>query len=318
MPTLKWFPPEGAPRTFTLFKPVSTIGRALGNDVAGRRAAASPRRTRRSCSTGATSTSRRSTSRARSSSTARRSAARASSTATASRSATPSSQFSMFDEPVPRAAAPSDDRAGARADGEPPGQPDHDRSPAARRPPQALRVQREADDDEDIDELLEAMLDAVIEVTGRREGAHPAPRGRGPSGQAEGGAAAKPVIRASRNVKREAITDTTRRHQRQHRAARARDRAPGHRERRAHRRAVRLERERARAAPLERHVRAARVARGKSPGAMYVGNDRVKGLFERCAARRPRDLRRAGLAHPPERDAPERPPRRQGEARRPS
>src|SRR5580692_6695954 len=34
MPTLKWFPSEGSPRAFVLVKPVSTIGRALGNDVA--------------------------------------------------------------------------------------------------------------------------------------------------------------------------------------------------------------------------------------------------------------------------------------------
>src|SRR5271165_3268326 len=34
MPILKWFPPQGQPRTFVLYKPVSTIGRALGNDVA--------------------------------------------------------------------------------------------------------------------------------------------------------------------------------------------------------------------------------------------------------------------------------------------
>src|ERR1035438_2780810 len=34
MPTLKWFPAAGPPRSSPLFKPVSTIGRALGNDVA--------------------------------------------------------------------------------------------------------------------------------------------------------------------------------------------------------------------------------------------------------------------------------------------
>jgi len=34
MPILKWFPPQGQPRTFVLYKPVSTVGRALGNDVA--------------------------------------------------------------------------------------------------------------------------------------------------------------------------------------------------------------------------------------------------------------------------------------------
>ena len=34
MPLLKWFPPEGPPRGFVLYKPVTTVGRALGNDVA--------------------------------------------------------------------------------------------------------------------------------------------------------------------------------------------------------------------------------------------------------------------------------------------
>src|SRR5579862_4654662 len=34
MPILKWFPPQGQPRTFVLYKPVTTVGRALGNDVA--------------------------------------------------------------------------------------------------------------------------------------------------------------------------------------------------------------------------------------------------------------------------------------------
>jgi transcriptional regulator with GAF, ATPase, and Fis domain len=34
MPLLKWFPTQGQPRTFVLYKPVTTVGRALGNDVA--------------------------------------------------------------------------------------------------------------------------------------------------------------------------------------------------------------------------------------------------------------------------------------------
>ena len=34
MPILKWFPSQGPPRTFVLHKPVTTVGRALGNDVA--------------------------------------------------------------------------------------------------------------------------------------------------------------------------------------------------------------------------------------------------------------------------------------------
>src|SRR5271155_4970707 len=34
MPILKWFPSQGPARTFVLHKPVTTVGRALGNDVA--------------------------------------------------------------------------------------------------------------------------------------------------------------------------------------------------------------------------------------------------------------------------------------------
>src|SRR6516165_11396887 len=34
MPILKWFPSQGPPRAFVLHKPVTTLGRALGNDVA--------------------------------------------------------------------------------------------------------------------------------------------------------------------------------------------------------------------------------------------------------------------------------------------
>src|SRR5450755_2354753 len=34
MPILKWFPPQGSPHAFALYKPVSTIGTAMGNDVA--------------------------------------------------------------------------------------------------------------------------------------------------------------------------------------------------------------------------------------------------------------------------------------------
>src|ERR1700730_16324200 len=34
MPILKWFPPQGQPRPFVLYKPLSTVVRALGNDFA--------------------------------------------------------------------------------------------------------------------------------------------------------------------------------------------------------------------------------------------------------------------------------------------
>ena len=112
-----------------------------------------------------------------------------------------------------------------------------------------------------LDELLEAMLDAVIDVTGAEKGLillldEAYGSDGSPSGQ--GG---KPVIRASRHVKREAITDTTGRDLRQHRAPGARDRAA----RSSCRDAladdvVRHERERRRAPALDRHVRAARLA----------------------------------------------------------
>jgi transcriptional regulator with GAF, ATPase, and Fis domain len=34
MPTIRWFPRQGPPRAFAVYKPVTTIGRALGNDIA--------------------------------------------------------------------------------------------------------------------------------------------------------------------------------------------------------------------------------------------------------------------------------------------
>src|SRR5690349_5041815 len=34
MPTLKYFAPTGAPRLHSVHKPLTTIGRALGNDIA--------------------------------------------------------------------------------------------------------------------------------------------------------------------------------------------------------------------------------------------------------------------------------------------
>ena len=34
MPTLKYFPPRAAPRLYSVHKPVTTLGKALGNDVA--------------------------------------------------------------------------------------------------------------------------------------------------------------------------------------------------------------------------------------------------------------------------------------------
>ena len=53
------------------------------------------------------------------------------------------------------------------------------------------------------------------------------------------------------------------------------------------------------------------VSQGHVIGAMYVGNDRVKGLFRALPARRDVHLRRPGVPHPAERHAPLGSPRRQ-------
>ena len=285
MPILKWFPPQGQPRTFVLYKPVSTIGRALGNDVVGRRATGWPRRTPRCSSTGATSTSKRSTSRARSSSTARRSGARAWCTATGSRWGTWSS-----------ASACSTSRRSLAARGR------RDERPSAISETQlhvthqqlaGLRKLYEFSEKlmtmKDIDQLLESMLDAVIEVTGAEKGlillnddAFTADEPAEGERRLRARDLAAQRIRASRNVKREAIAETTgMRDQRQHRAQGDRDRPPRHRERRAYGRAVQ---DRARA--CSRCGCRASCARpssrqGHVQGVLYVGNDRVKGLFER-------------------------------------
>src|SRR5262249_37516792 len=59
-----------------------------------------------------------------------------------------------------------------------------------------------------IDELLEAMLDAVIDVTGAEKGLILLME-EGSGDASTPGTPSKPVIRASRAVKREAIADTT-------------------------------------------------------------------------------------------------------------
>jgi GAF domain-containing protein len=57
------------------------------------------------------------------------------------------------------------------------------------------------------------------------------------------------------------------------------------------------------------------VSQGQVIGALYVGNDKVKQPVRTDPARAARDLRVAGVAHPAERDAAQRAARRQSEAR---
>ena len=310
MPTLKWFPPEGAPARLHPLQACLHHRPRAGQRRRRPEAGRSPRRTRRSSSTGATSTSRRSTSRARSSSTARRSAARASSTATAC-ARRRRVQLSACSTSPPRAAS-------RRRRTAPPAKHDQRRS---RRTSSSRGLRKLFEFSEklmthegQLDELLEAMLDAVIEVTGAEKGLILLLE-EGAPGQATEGRT-KPVIRASRHVKREAITDTTgaisdsivRRVLETGRPVIVSDALTD---------AQFGSSESVLALQLSsRHVRAARRARGKSPARCTSGNDRVKGLFERSQLDVLVDLRGASLAHPAERDAPLRPARRQGEARR--
>jgi transcriptional regulator with GAF, ATPase, and Fis domain len=219
MPILKWFPPQGPARTFVLHKPVTTVGRALGNDVAipsdglaethvqmlfdGRdfnleevdkqgEILINGKKKRRArlvhgdrVTLGDIELS-----------------------------------FSMFDEPQ-RMARPSADPAS---------------DPAIAVSDTQLRVTQQQlagfrklyefseklMTTTDIDPLLEAMLDAVIEVTGAEKGlillnedafssgaasASSTPRSDAPPADAP--APRKERVRAARNVKREALTDAT-------------------------------------------------------------------------------------------------------------
>ena len=225
VPTLKWFPSQGSPRTFVLYKHVSTIGRALGNDVAiptpgigethaqiifdGRdfnveavgketEIAINGKKTRR----------RRLVDRDR------------------LLLGDAELQFSMFDEPVAHRAAPGGSRtpaadASAGGGGALPGgahSPGSETQLFTTTNQQLAGLRKLYEFSEklmmmkNLDALLEAMLDAVIEVTGAEKGlillmddAFSGEAPASPSGTAA--VPGKPVIRASRNVKREAITD---------------------------------------------------------------------------------------------------------------
>jgi transcriptional regulator with GAF, ATPase, and Fis domain len=270
MPTLKWYPPEGAPRAFTLFKPVSTIGRALGNDVAVT--------TRGLADThaqvlfdgrdfnleevdkhGEILINGKKKRRARLVHGDRL------------RLGDAEFSFSMFDDPPLRArtsegATPSTTSGTAT-----------DQQLSGLRTlldfSEKLMTQRK------LDELLEAMLDAVIQVTGAEKGLillleEGSSTGQSPEGRT------KPVIRASRHVKRESITDTTgaisdsivRRVLETGRPVIVSD-ALSDAQFGSSESVLALQLSSVMCAPL--------VSQGEVTGAMYVGNDRVKGLFER-------------------------------------
>ncbi len=305
MPILKWFPPQGQPRTFVLYKPVTTVGRALGNDVAipshgmaethvqvlfdGRdfnleevdkqaEILVNGKKKRRGRLVHGDRLTLGDVELA----------------------------FSIFDEPQKIARGPS---AGTH-EGVPP-------SPAisetqlhvTNQQLAGLRKLYEFSETlmtmKDIDQLLESMLDAVIEVTGAekglillnddaftgeakpRESQPPAPQAPPPAQglplqalPAEGAAPTGQRIRAARNVKREAIAETAgaisdsivKKVIETGRPVIVSD-ALSDSQFKSSESVLALRLSSVMCAPL--------VSQGHVQGVLYVGNDRVKGLFDR-------------------------------------
>jgi transcriptional regulator with GAF, ATPase, and Fis domain len=297
MPILKWFPPQGPPRTFVLYKPVTTVGKALGNDVAiageglaethvqvlfdgrdfnleevDRQAeilvnGKKKRRTRLvhgdRLTLGDVDLS-----------------------------------FSIFDEPQKMSRAAPD-----AADGNASLSGSTDSRPAATLSETQLQVTQQQLGGlrklyefseklmtmKDIDRLLEAMLDAVIEATGAEKGLillnedafsnEPAANAPTPSEKREPPAKGG-TIRAARNVKREAITDASgaisdsivRKVIETARAVIVSD-ALTDSQFKTSESVLALRLSSVMCAPL--------VSQGHVQGVLYVGNDRVKGLFDR-------------------------------------
>jgi transcriptional regulator with GAF, ATPase, and Fis domain len=264
MPTLKWFPNQGAPRHFTLFKPVSTIGRALGNDVAVQTPGIAETHAQvlfdgrdfnleEVDKTGEILVNGKKKRRARLVHGDRLTLGDAELT------------FSMFDEPS-REVAPQARKDSAESSGM-----------------QLAGVRKLYEFSEklmtmkQLDELLEAMLDAVLEVTGGEKGLILL---MDDALEAEKSGEGKPVVRASRHVNKEAITNTAgvisdsivRRVLETGKAIIVSD-ALSDTQFGSSESVVALRLSSVMCAPL--------VSQGHVTGAMYVGNDRVKGLFER-------------------------------------
>ena len=264
MPTLKWFPNQGAPRHFTLFKPVSTIGRALGNDVAVPTPGIAETHAQvlfdgrdfnleEVDKAGEILVNGKKKRRARLVHGDRLTLGDAELT------------FSMFDEPsreaAPQAAKDATESSGMQLAG--------------------VRKLYEFSEKlmtmKQLDELLEAMLDAVLEVTGGEKGLILL---MDDALESEKSGEGKPVVRASRHVNKEAITNTAgvisdsivRRVLETGKAIIVSD-ALSDTQFGSSESVVALRLSSVMCAPL--------VSQGHVTGAMYVGNDRVKGLFER-------------------------------------
>jgi transcriptional regulator with GAF, ATPase, and Fis domain len=299
MPVLKWFPPQGHPRTFVIYKPVSTIGRALGNDVAIPSHGISETHAQvlfdgrdfnleEVDRQGEILINGKKKRRARLVHGDRLTLGEV------------ELQFSMFDEPQKVAMRP------ATQSGAPPAVISETQLLSTNQQLAGLRKLYEFSEKlmtmRSLDELLEAMLDAVIEVTGGEKGLillmgdafgseHAQPNGEQAHASTGKGRVAdtddpslrsgtRPTIRASRNVKRESITDTAgaisdsivRKVLETGRPLIVSD-ALSDSQFRTSESVLALKLSSVMCAPL--------VSQGHVSGVLYVGNDRVKGLFER-------------------------------------
>ncbi len=269
MPTLKWFPSEGAPRAFSIFKPITTVGRALGNDVPLSAAGVAEVHAQvlfdgRDFNLEEVDRTAEILINGKKKRRARLVHGDRVTLGTAEVA------FSIFDEP--QAAAPGTSDAGSSS---PPSVPQDAALAGVRKLfefSEKLLTLRE------IDALLEAMLDAVLEVTGGEKGlillmdnAFDETRTVEPG---------KPVVRASRHVKREAIEGTAgvisdsivKKVLDTGRPIIVSD-ALSDTQFGTSESVLALRLSSVMCAPLITH--------GHVIGAMYVGNDRVKGLFER-------------------------------------
>jgi len=272
MPTLKWFPSEGAPKTFVLFKPMSTIGRALGNDVSVDSKGLSETHAQimfdgrdfnleeidKSADIQINAKKKR---RARLVHGDRLTLGDA------------TFVFSMFDEPKTERAARTETPSVSQAPSE--------THVGLAEQLAGIRKLHEFSEKlmtmKNIDELLEAMLDAVIEVTGAEKGLillmDSAYSGSESSDE-------KPRIRASRHVANETITDPSgaisdsivNRVLETGRPVIVSD-ALTDAQFSSSESVVALKLSSVMCAPL--------TAQGHTSGVLYVGNDRVKGLFKR-------------------------------------
>jgi transcriptional regulator with GAF, ATPase, and Fis domain len=277
LPILKWFPPQGSPHVFALFKPVSTIGQQIGNDVCvkGERVAQTHAQIlfdgrdfnlEEVDKQGDILINGKKKRRARLVHGDRLTLGDA------------ELAFSMFDEP--RANRPQD-HATNQVSGKP-GLTDTQLW-SATQSIAGLRKLFEFSEKlmtaKSVDDVLESMLDAVIDVTGGEKGLILLLDDDGDKAEdAPTSAGSRLRIRAARNVKKEAVSETAisdsivRRVLETGRPVIVSD-ALTDNEFSSSESVLALQLSSVMCAPL--------VASGHVTGVLYVGNDRVKGLFLR-------------------------------------